>query len=218
MTRSGSSPTRSASPIHRPRYSCWASCSSWSCSCITRRSSLSSRSGTSASRRTSRCSRSGYGSRSAGGGRSARRARLDWPDGRQAESEIAAIFTRLGDEVRRATVSSRVGGAGGREYTERPRVRAERTWVRWSAERPYPGPARSRASPTLRDDLRSESCASSMRWYVEPLAAAAALVQPGDPHSRRRGGGRRTADVARLERRVQSLEERHDAGRPEGTG
>ena len=56
-----------------------------------------------------------------------------------------------------------------------------------------------------------------MRWYVEPLAAEQrsfnlAILTLVDELA-----AAVKADVAELERRVQSLEERHDAGRADRT-
>jgi hypothetical protein len=134
------------------------------------------------------------------------------------QHELSAIFERLRDEVRNRPAEADSDGSASRDYTPATaRLRAERTWS-VSAERPFQNPPeagllrRVFAAPTKRV-LRK-----SMRWYVEPLAAEqrsfnlailtlvdelAAAVQ---------------ADVAELERRVQSLEERHDAGRADRTG
>jgi hypothetical protein len=125
-----------------------------------------------------------------------------------AEREISAIFARLKDEVRKRPAEPGSDGTGTRDYTPATaRLRAERTWS-VSAERPFQAPPdagllrRVFATPAKRVLRRS------MRWYVEPLAAEqrsfnlAILTLVDELAAAVR------ADVAELERRVQSLEQR----------
>jgi hypothetical protein len=135
-----------------------------------------------------------------------------------ADQEISTIFARLRDEVRNRPPETGSDGPGGRDYTPATaRLRAERTWS-VSAERPFQNPPEAGLLRRVFATPAKRVLRKSMRWYVEPLAAEqrsfnlailtlvdelAAAVQ---------------ADVAELERRVESLEERHDAGRADRTG
>ena len=135
-----------------------------------------------------------------------------------AEQEVSAIFARLRDEVRNRPAEAASDGSAGRSYTPATaRLRAERTWS-VSAERPFQNPSEAGLLRRVFATPAKRVLRKSMRWYVEPLAAEqrsfnlailtlvdelAAAVQ---------------ADVTELERRVQSLEERHDAGRADRTG
>jgi hypothetical protein len=131
-----------------------------------------------------------------------------------SEDEIAAIFERLRDEVRNRPAQA-LDGASGRPYVPATaRLRAERTWS-VSAERrfqspPNPGLARRLFAAPMKRLLRK-----GMRWYVEPLAAEQrsfnlAILTLVDEVA---AGVR--ADVDELERRIESLEQRLPAERPE---
>jgi hypothetical protein len=108
------------------------------------------------------------------------------------EGEIAAIFTRLRDEIRTSPGASR--------------ARAEHVWA-VTAERPFEQP------PTRRRGLQAylvvpvkRTLRKLMRWYVEPVAAQQrsfnlAVLTLVDEL---------TDDVRRLEGRLESLEARLD--------
>jgi hypothetical protein len=137
----------------------------------------------------------------------------------EAEGEIKAIFDRLKDEVRSRPAAQdgrqKVSGAG----TPLPsRLRAERAWA-VTAERPFENPptrggrVRGLVFAPIKRVLRK-----LMRWYVEPVAAhqrtfnAAALALVDELAERTE------ADLARLERRLDALEERLARDRPEPSG
>lgn len=127
----------------------------------------------------------------------------------EAQSDIAAIFARLKDEVRNSAVQPATKGVGSPAYLSRTtRLRAERSWS-VSADRPFQSPPdegvvrRFLAAPVKRV-LRK-----SMRWYVEPLAAEQrsfnlAMLTLVDELAEQAHAG-----VTRLEHRLQALEERH---------
>ena len=136
----------------------------------------------------------------------------------EAEREISAIFDRLRDEVRNRPAEAVSDGPGATEYTPATaRLRAERTWS-VSAERPFQAPPEPGAIRRLFATPAKRILRKAMRWYVEPLAAEqrsfnlAILTLVDDLAAAAQ------ADVAELERRVQSLEERHSAGGAERTG
>jgi hypothetical protein len=137
----------------------------------------------------------------------------------EAETEIAAIFARLQEEVR-----SRPAVSGGRSTPSaaRPplpsRARAERAWA-VTAERPFEHP------PTRWGRVRryvyapvKRSLRKLMRWYVEPVAAhqrtfnSAALTLIDELAERTE------ADLNRLERRLEALEKRLAAERADPSG
>jgi hypothetical protein len=125
----------------------------------------------------------------------------------EAEGEIAAIFARLKDEVRNRPAEGGTRGVGSMAYSPgTARLRAERTWS-VSAERPFQNPPdqgvprRYLAAPTKRT-LRK-----LMRWYVEPVAAHqrtfnSAILTLVDELAEQT-----EADLSRLERRLDALEE-----------
>jgi hypothetical protein len=133
----------------------------------------------------------------------------------ERDGEIAAIFARLKDEVRNRPSGGATREAGSAAYAPAAaRLRAERTWS-VTAERPFQNPPdqgvlrRYLAAPAKR------ALRKLMRWYVEPLAADQrafnlAILTLVDEIAE---GAR--ADVSRLERRVQALEERLGAGAAE---
>jgi hypothetical protein len=133
-----------------------------------------------------------------------------------AETEIAAIFTRLKDEVRgRPTVGKTPSGGIVRREPLPARSQADRAWS-VTAERPFENP------PGGRGRLRGVVAApvkrvlrKLMRWYVEPVAAHQrtfnlAILTLVDELTERTA-----ADVERLERRVEALEQGLIADRPE---
>jgi hypothetical protein len=137
----------------------------------------------------------------------------------ESEGDIAAIFTRLRDEVRnRPGVPISRGGASAARTPLPSRSRAERAWA-VTAERPFEHP------PTRRGRVRGyvyapvkRSLRKLMRWYVEPVAAHQrtfnlAVLNLIDEH-----GERTAADLDRLERRLQALEKRLESDRDEPSG
>jgi hypothetical protein len=129
-------------------------------------------------------------------------------DKRDRDADIAAIFTRLQNEVRR-----RPAGSGERrtEPVARAalpaRAQAERAWA-VSAERPLeqrPGGSRARQAvfAPVKRVLRK-----LMRWYVEPVAAQQRAFNLAVLTLVDELAERTEADVNRLERRLEALEAR----------
>jgi hypothetical protein len=84
----------------------------------------------------------------------------------QGETEIAALFAQLKEEVRRSGAAPGIHGDGGEEERLAARAEAERLWP-VSADRPLqlrPG-FRGKLGNPVKAVLRK-----LMRWYVEPLA------------------------------------------------
>jgi hypothetical protein len=137
----------------------------------------------------------------------------------QVDGEIAAIFSRLRDEVRSRPAVPGARSMGGSRRAPLPsRSRAEQAWA-VTAERPFEHP------PTRRGRVRGYVVApikrmlrKLMRWYVEPLAAhqrtfnSAALALIDELAERLE------ADADRLERRLEALEERLAPERSEQSG
>jgi hypothetical protein len=137
-------------------------------------------------------------------------------DAQDADAEIAAIFERLKAEVRsRPTVSD---GRRPPPEVRMPlpsRSRAERAWA-VTAERPFEHP------PTRRGRVRGLVVApikrvlrKLMRWYVEPVAAHqrtfnSAVLAVVDELAEQTA-----ADLNRLERRLEALEEQLASDRAE---
>jgi hypothetical protein len=138
----------------------------------------------------------------------------------EAEGEIKAIFERLRDEVRSRPAPQQDGHSKDTvPITPLPsRPRAERAWA-VTAERPFENP------PTRGGRIRGLVFApikrvlrKLMRWYVEPVAAhqrtfnSASLALVDELAERTAG------EVARLERRLDALEERlgRDRRHPSG--
>jgi hypothetical protein len=128
------------------------------------------------------------------------------PDEPEAQAEIAAIFARLQHEVR-----SRPATSGGEtDHVHRAplaaRSRAEQVWA-VSAERPLEQapnrPLRSFLFAPVKRVLRK-----LMRWYVEPVAAQQRSFNLAVLGLVDELAERVDADAARLERRIQALEER----------
>ena len=82
------------------------------------------------------------------------------------EADVAALFERLKEEVRRSGAAPGVHGEGGAQERFAARAEAERLWP-VSADRPLqlrPG-FRGKLGNPVKAVLRK-----LMRWYVEPLA------------------------------------------------
>jgi hypothetical protein len=139
----------------------------------------------------------------------------------EAEADIAAIFTRLRDEIRSRPAVA-VGPRSETEEARAPllpsRARADRAWA-VTAERPFEQPATRRASlqrylvAPIKRVLRK-----LMRWYVEPVAAQQrsfnlAVISLVDELAEQFD-----AEVRRLERRLDSLEAQLPAAQDDARG
>ena len=122
------------------------------------------------------------------------------------DADVAALFERLKEEVRRSGAAPGLPGEGGTEERLAARSEAERLWP-VSADRPLqlrPG-FRGKLGNPVKAVLRK-----LMRWYVEPLAYdqrsfnAAALRLVDDLEAR----------VARLETQLESQIETQRRARP----
>jgi hypothetical protein len=137
-----------------------------------------------------------------------------------AEGDIAAIFTRLRDEIR-----NRPGvvadSARAREEARPPlpsRARAERAWA-VTAERPFEQP------PTRRRQVQGyvvvplkRALRKLMRWYVEPVAAQQRSFNLAVLTLLDELADRVDADFGRLERRLEALEAQLPAAGDEARG
>src|SRR5918992_97212 len=128
-------------------------------------------------------------------------------DRRNDDTEIAAIFTRLKDEVRSRPASPGARTMGGRAPLA-ARSQAEHNWA-VTSERPFEHPPGRRGLvrgwlvTPIKQVLRK-----LMRWYVEPVAAHQrtfnlAILTLVDELAERT-----EADVKRLEERLEALEQR----------
>jgi hypothetical protein len=130
-------------------------------------------------------------------------------DAPKAEAQIAAIFERLKTEVRsRPAVPGSASPESGARRPLPSRSRAERAWA-VTAERPFEHP------PTRRGRVRGLVVApikrvlrKLMRWYVEPVAAHQRTFNSAVLTLIDELAERTEADVNRLERRLEALEER----------
>jgi hypothetical protein len=129
-------------------------------------------------------------------------------DKRSADAEIAAIFTRLKDEVRSTATPSMRATGGGRRAPLPARSQAERAWA-VTAERPFEHP------PTRRGRVRGwvvspikRILRKLMRWYVEPVAAHQRTFNLAVLTLVDELAERTEADVKRLEERLEALEQR----------
>jgi hypothetical protein len=137
----------------------------------------------------------------------------------ESEGEIAAIFTRLRDEVRsRPTISGDRSNAALARTPLPSRSRAERAWS-VTAERPF------EHRPTRRGRVRGyllrpvkRVLRKLMRWYVEPVAAHQRTFNQAILTLVDELAERAEADVNRLERRLEALEERLGPDRLEPNG
>jgi hypothetical protein len=130
----------------------------------------------------------------------------DAPD---PDAEIAAIFTRLKDEVRSRPVLPGERRTGPVARVPLPaRAQAERSWA-VTAERPFEhrptrgGRMRGIVFAPVKRVLRK-----LMRWYVEPVAAHQRTFNLAILTLFDELAARTEADVNRLERRLEALEER----------
>jgi hypothetical protein len=137
----------------------------------------------------------------------------------EAEGEIKAIFERLKDEVRSrpAPQGSRPGRTG--VSTPLPsRSRAERAWA-VTAERPFENPpTRGGRVRGLFFDPIKRMLRKLMRWYVEPVAAHQRTFNSASLALVDELAERTAAEVARLEHRIDTLEERLDRDRRHSNG
>jgi hypothetical protein len=124
----------------------------------------------------------------------------------ETEADIAAIFARLQHEVR--TRPTTPGGLGADQKDRVPfaaRSRADETWA-VSAERPLEQAPNRRMRGYLSAPLK-RVLRKLMRWYVEPLAAQQRSFNLAVLGLVDELAERTAADTARLERRIQALEE-----------
>jgi hypothetical protein len=134
----------------------------------------------------------------------------------ETEADIAAIFARLQHEVR--TRPTTPGGLGADQKDRAPfaaRSRADQTWA-VSAERPLEQAPNRRMRGYLFAPLK-RMLRKLMRWYVEPLAAQQRSFNLAVLGLVDELAERAAADTARLERRIQALEERLAPGRADSS-
>jgi hypothetical protein len=135
---------------------------------------------------------------------------------KEEQAEIAAIFARLQHEVR-----TRPAGSADKETDQTQRAplatrsRAEQAWA-VSAERPLEQAPTRRVRGYLFAPVK-RVLRKLMRWYVEPVAAQQrsfnlAVLGLVDELAQRA-----EADAARLDRRIQALEERSTGGRTDSS-
>lgn len=134
----------------------------------------------------------------------------------EAEAEIAAIFARLRHEVRTRPATSAGIGA---DQTDRPplaaRSRADQAWA-VSAERPLEQAPNRRLRGSLFAPVK-RVLRKLMRWYVEPVAAQQRSFNLAVLGLVDELVERSAADAARLESRIQALEERLALGRTDSS-
>jgi hypothetical protein len=128
------------------------------------------------------------------------------PDEPEAQAEIAAILARLQHEVRSRAATSAAETDHAHRAPLAARSRAEQVWA-VSAERPLEQTPNRRLRNYLFAPVK-RMLRKLMRWYVEPVASQQrsfnlAVLGLVDELAQRV-----EADVARLERRIQALEER----------
>ena len=125
----------------------------------------------------------------------------------ETEADIAAIFARLQHEVR--TRPTTPGGLGADQKDRAPfaaRSRADQTWA-VSAERPLEQAPNRRMRGYLFAPVK-RVLRKLMSWYVESLAAQQRSFNLAVLGLVDELAERAAADTARLERRIQALEER----------
>jgi hypothetical protein len=129
-------------------------------------------------------------------------------DRRNDDAEIAAIFTRLKEEVRSGPSPRMRRGTRPEQWTFAARARAERAWA-VTAERPFEQPpTRGRRVQAFLVVPVKRVLRKLMRWYVEPVAAHQrsfnlAILTLVDELAERI-----EAQVAELERRLDAIEGR----------
>jgi hypothetical protein len=132
----------------------------------------------------------------------------------EAQAEIAAIFTRLQHEVRsRPTVPDDGGADQPRRAPLAARSRAEQTWAVTAERTPQQAPGRRLRNFLLAPVKRL--LRKLMRWYIEPVAAQQRSFNLAVLGLVDELAERVDADTARLERRIQALEERLTPDRPD---
>jgi hypothetical protein len=138
-------------------------------------------------------------------------------DASEADDEIAAIFARLKEEVRRHPSP---GGDRSMQAssTLAARSQAERAWA-VTAERPF------ERAPTRRAAVQNyvivpvkRLLRKLMRWYVEPVASNQRSFNLAVLNLVDELAERVEADVSRLEQRLTALEERLPPDRTEPGG
>lgn len=136
-----------------------------------------------------------------------------------SDTEIAAIFARLKDEVRSGSAVGTASSVGiARQMPLPARARADRAWS-VTADRPFENP------PGGRGRLRGWAVApikralrKLMRWYVEPVAAQQRTFNLGILTLVDELTERTADDVERLERRLDALEQRLGTDQPKPNG
>lgn len=123
----------------------------------------------------------------------------------QEEAEIAAIFSRLKDEIRNRPSSETGTSSASVERTLAARQQAERAWA-VSAERPFEHPP-TRGGRTRRLVVApvKQLIRKLIRWYVEPVASQQRsfnllVLRLVDELAERTDD-----DLSRLERRLEAL-------------
>jgi hypothetical protein len=134
----------------------------------------------------------------------------------EAQAEIAAIFTRLQHEVRSHPTITDEGGADERRRAPlAARSRAEQTWAVTAERTPPQVPGRRLRGFLLAPVKRL--LRKLMRWYIEPVAAQQRSFNLAVLGLVDELAARADADTARLERRIQALEERLTPDRPDSS-
>jgi hypothetical protein len=130
------------------------------------------------------------------------------------DGEIAAIFARLKEEVRNrpAPEAARTSGMGAPRAPLPSRFRAEQTWA-VTADRPFENP------PTRTGAVRRYVAGPAkavlrklMRWYVEPVATHQRSFNRAILSTVDELADRTAADIERLERRLDELEQQLAGG------
>jgi hypothetical protein len=132
---------------------------------------------------------------------------------RNADTEIAAIFARLKDEVRSAAAPGGPSSGGSLRAPLPARSQADRVWA-VTAERPFENP------PTRGGRVRGLVVApvkrvlrKLMRWYVEPVAVHQRTFNLAVLTLVDQLAARTEDEVDRLEKRLDELERRLSAER-----
>jgi hypothetical protein len=136
----------------------------------------------------------------------------------EEKAEIAAIFARLKEEIRRGAQVEAERGTRPAGRTLPSRAQADRAWA-VTAERPFEHPpTRQRRVQAYVFVPAKRALRKLMRWYVEPLAAQQrsfnlTILTLVDELTERV-----EADVSRLERRLEALEGQGAPDRAEPSG
>ena len=136
----------------------------------------------------------------------------------EEKAEIAAIFARLKEEIRRELPVESERGTPPAAHKLPSRAQADRSWA-VTAERPFEHP------PTRRRRVQAylyvpakRALRKLMRWYVEPVATQQRSFNLTVLTLVDELAERVEADVSRLERRLEALEERRAPERTEPSG